>query len=158
MKAADRFDHYLADLSEGLDHTDRHAGLRGYCTSLMLPLSRVPSNGCSSSGLQRTPSRASTSCPRCPRKRRSTSWSASPISVGASSATTGSEAGLQLGALRRTRLAGFRHHAALSIAADGFLMAQRFFTDKSVGSKKTSPHAKCLQFPRIASPVAVLRA
>ena len=58
MKAADRFDHYLADLSEGLDHTDRHAGLRGYCTSLM-------------------------------------------------------------------RLAGFRHHAALSIAADGFLMAQR---------------------------------
>lgn len=40
MNAADRFDHYLDHLSKGLGHTDRHAGLRGYCTGLMLPLSR----------------------------------------------------------------------------------------------------------------------
>lgn len=40
MNAADRFDRYLEHLSEGLGHSDRHAGLRGYCTGLMLPLSR----------------------------------------------------------------------------------------------------------------------
>jgi SRSO17 transposase len=40
MDAADRFDRYLEHLSEGLGHADRHAGLRGYCTGLMLPLSR----------------------------------------------------------------------------------------------------------------------
>ena len=40
MDTADRFDHYLEHLSEGLGHSDRHAGLRGYCTGLMLPLSR----------------------------------------------------------------------------------------------------------------------
>lgn len=40
MNATERFDHYLEHLSEGLGHFDRHAGLRGYCTGLMLPLSR----------------------------------------------------------------------------------------------------------------------
>ncbi len=40
MQAAERFDRYLEHLSEGLGHADRHAGLRGYCTGLMLPLSR----------------------------------------------------------------------------------------------------------------------
>jgi SRSO17 transposase len=40
LDAADRFDSYLEHLSEGLGHADRHAGLRGYCTGLMLPLSR----------------------------------------------------------------------------------------------------------------------
>ena len=40
MNATERFDHYLENLSEGLGHSDRHAGLRGYCTGLMLPLSR----------------------------------------------------------------------------------------------------------------------
>ena len=40
MNAAERFVHYLEHLSEGLGHADRHAGLRGYCTGLMLPLSR----------------------------------------------------------------------------------------------------------------------
>lgn len=40
MNAADRFDRYLEHLSEGLGHSDRYAGLRGYCTGLMLPLSR----------------------------------------------------------------------------------------------------------------------
>jgi SRSO17 transposase len=40
MNATERFDAYLARLSEGLGHADRHAGLRGYCTGLMLPLSR----------------------------------------------------------------------------------------------------------------------
>ncbi|WP_033365284.1 IS701 family transposase [Bordetella sp. FB-8] len=40
MNAADRFDQYLEHLSEGLGHADRRAGLRGYCTGLMLPLSR----------------------------------------------------------------------------------------------------------------------
>ncbi len=40
MDEADRFDRYLDDLSKGLGHADRHAGLRGYCTGLILPLSR----------------------------------------------------------------------------------------------------------------------
>ena len=53
---------------------------------------------------------------------------------------------------------GVHHHAALSIAAYGFLMAERLAADKSVGGKKTSSNAKCLPFPRIASPAAVLRA
>ncbi len=40
MNAAQRFDCYLEHLSAGLGRADRHAGLRGYCTGLMLPLSR----------------------------------------------------------------------------------------------------------------------
>lgn len=40
MATSERFDHYLEHLSEGLGHADRHAGLRGYCTGLMLPLAR----------------------------------------------------------------------------------------------------------------------
>lgn len=40
MNAAKRFGVYLEHLSEGLGQADRHAGLRGYCTGLMLPLSR----------------------------------------------------------------------------------------------------------------------
>ncbi|TAL28252.1 MAG: IS701 family transposase [Phenylobacterium sp.] len=40
MHASERFDRYLEHLSAGLGHADRHAGLRGYCTGLMLPLSR----------------------------------------------------------------------------------------------------------------------
>lgn len=35
-----RFDQYMHHLAEGLGHSDRHAGLKGYCTGLMLPLSR----------------------------------------------------------------------------------------------------------------------
>ena len=53
---------------------------------------------------------------------------------------------------------GFRDHAALCIAAYGFLMAERLTADKPVGDKTTSPHAECLPFPRITSPAAVLRA
>ena len=34
------FERYMSHLSEGLGHADRHAGLRGYCTGLMSPLSR----------------------------------------------------------------------------------------------------------------------
>lgn len=40
MNTAERFDHYLEHLSEGPGHADRHAGPRGYCAGLMLPLSR----------------------------------------------------------------------------------------------------------------------
>ena len=40
MDASDRFEQYMEHLSEGLGHVDRHAGLKGYCTGLMLPLSR----------------------------------------------------------------------------------------------------------------------
>ena len=32
--------HALVHLSAGLGHLDRHAGLKGYCTGLMLPLAR----------------------------------------------------------------------------------------------------------------------
>jgi SRSO17 transposase len=34
------FEQYMAHLSAGLGHADRNAGLRGYCTGLMSPLSR----------------------------------------------------------------------------------------------------------------------
>ena len=34
------FERYMAHLSEGLGHVDRHAGLRGYCTGLLLPQKR----------------------------------------------------------------------------------------------------------------------
>ena len=40
MGASERFDRYMNHLSEGLGHLDRHAGLKGYCTGLMLPLAR----------------------------------------------------------------------------------------------------------------------
>jgi len=53
---------------------------------------------------------------------------------------------------------GFHHHASLSIAAYGFLMAERLLADKPVNGKKTSSNAKCLPFPRITSHAAVLRA
>ena len=40
MGQTQRFDEYLTHLSAGLGHADRNVGLRGYCTGLMLPLSR----------------------------------------------------------------------------------------------------------------------
>lgn len=40
MGASERFDRYMIHLAEGLGHLDRHAGLKGYCTGLMLPLAR----------------------------------------------------------------------------------------------------------------------
>ena len=40
IEALRDFDRSMAHLSEGLGHADRHAGLRGYCTGLMSPLSR----------------------------------------------------------------------------------------------------------------------
>ena len=40
MDASTEFELYLTHLSQGLGHADRHAGLSGYCTVLMLPLSR----------------------------------------------------------------------------------------------------------------------
>ena len=40
MSATERFDSYMEHLAAGLGHADRRSGLRGYCTGLMLPLSR----------------------------------------------------------------------------------------------------------------------
>src|SRR5438105_7582760 len=40
MNDLQEFERYMAHLNEGLGHADRHAGLRGYCTGLMSPLSR----------------------------------------------------------------------------------------------------------------------
>ncbi|MGQ0618866.1 MAG: IS701 family transposase [Panacagrimonas sp.] len=40
MGAGDRFESYLEHLAQGLGHADRHGGLKGYCTGLMLPLAR----------------------------------------------------------------------------------------------------------------------
>ena len=52
---------------------------------------------------------------------------------------------------------GFHHHAALSIAAYGFLVTERIAAGKPAGAKKTSPSAKFLRFPRITSLVAAQR-
>jgi SRSO17 transposase len=40
MSAAEQFERYMEHLATGLGHADRHTGLRGYCTGLMLPLAR----------------------------------------------------------------------------------------------------------------------
>ena len=40
MSASQRFERYMEHLVGGLGHMDRHAGLKGYCTGLMLPLAR----------------------------------------------------------------------------------------------------------------------
>jgi len=40
MNTSTQFNRYMAHLAQGLGHADRHAGLSGYCTGLMLPLSR----------------------------------------------------------------------------------------------------------------------
>jgi len=40
MEELREFERYMAHLSEGLGHADRHAGLRGYCTGLMASLKR----------------------------------------------------------------------------------------------------------------------
>ena len=39
MDVSKEFKRYMAHLAQGLGHADRHAGLAGYCTGLMLPLS-----------------------------------------------------------------------------------------------------------------------
>jgi SRSO17 transposase len=36
----DEFETYLKHLAQELGHADRHAGLKGYCSGLVLPLSR----------------------------------------------------------------------------------------------------------------------
>ena len=46
---------------------------------------------------------------------------------------------------------GFHHHATLSIAAYGFLMAERLKAGNSASSKKTSFSGKYLPFPKITS-------
>lgn len=53
---------------------------------------------------------------------------------------------------------GFHHHATLSIAAYGFVMAQRLKTGGNVSGKKTSCHAKHLPFPTITSLAGLLEA
>ena len=40
MDLSKEFERYMAHLAQGLGHADRQAGLSGYCTGLMLPLSR----------------------------------------------------------------------------------------------------------------------
>lgn len=42
MDLSKEFERYMAHLAQGLGHADRHAGLSGYCTGLMLLLSRGP--------------------------------------------------------------------------------------------------------------------
>jgi SRSO17 transposase len=53
---------------------------------------------------------------------------------------------------------GFHHHASLSIAAYGYLVAQRLKQEQSPrngqGEEKFFSNAKCLRFPQITSPVA----
>lgn len=53
---------------------------------------------------------------------------------------------------------GFHHHASLTIAAYGFLVAERLATGRAAGAKKTSSHARSLAFPRITSRAAARRA
>ena len=52
---------------------------------------------------------------------------------------------------------GFHHHASLSIAAYGFLLAQRLGHPDEAGGKKTLLNAKSLPSPRITSLAQALR-
>ena len=45
---------------------------------------------------------------------------------------------------------GFHHHASLSIAAYGFLLARRLQHPDEIGGKKT-PHVRSLPYPRITN-------
>lgn len=63
-----------------------------------------------------------------------------------------------LGHYEERGLRGFHHHATLSIAAHGFLMARRLRMGSGTGDEKTSSNARCLSFPRITSHAAVQRA
>lgn len=58
----------------------------------------------------------------------------------------------------RDGLAGMNHHASLSIAAYGFLMAPRLKAGSDASGKKTSSNARYLLFPRITSLGEVQRA
>ena len=40
MEELREFERYMTHFNEGLGHSDRHAGPRGYCTGLMAPLKR----------------------------------------------------------------------------------------------------------------------
>ena len=40
MGESQRFEQFIEHLAARLGHMDRHAGLKGYCTGLMLPLPR----------------------------------------------------------------------------------------------------------------------
>ena len=53
---------------------------------------------------------------------------------------------------------GFHHHASLSIAAYGFLLAQRLRHPDEIGGKKTPHNAKSLPYPRITNLAAAHRA
>ena len=53
---------------------------------------------------------------------------------------------------------GFHHHASLSIAAYGFLVAEQLTAGKRSGAKKTSSNAKCLPFPQVTLRAAAQRA
>jgi|GEM_PF-2446022 len=44
MDISKEFGRYMEHLAQGLGHADRHAGLSGYCTGLMLPPCRIPTN------------------------------------------------------------------------------------------------------------------
>src|SRR5260370_42648155 len=39
-EAVEEFEAYLEHLAQGLGHADRHAGLKGYCAGLVMPLTR----------------------------------------------------------------------------------------------------------------------
>lgn len=53
---------------------------------------------------------------------------------------------------------GFHHHATLSLAAYGFLLAQPLQHPDEIGGKKTPHNAKSLPYPRITNLVEVQRA
>ncbi len=100
-------------------------------------LGYVRFSGCSSNGRWAMRSRANTSCPRLPE--------GTPINelVSAAHQRWRIERDYQdlkqdfgLGHYEGRGWRGFHHHASLSIAAYGFLMAERLIADKPVGGKK----------------------
>lgn len=60
MNSSQRFEHYMESLAGGLGHMGRHAGLKGCCTELMLPLLRKSVEPLA------VRIRSNTPCRRCP--------------------------------------------------------------------------------------------
>ena len=132
MSASQRFEEYMEHLAGGLGHRDRHAGLKGYCTGLMLPLSRK--------SVEPMAARVD------PLKY---SLSTLPDDIALNDLVAQAhmrwrierdyqnlKQELGLGHYEGRGWRGFHHHATLSIAAYGFLVTERLAAGKTAGAKK----------------------
>ena len=170
IEALQEFEQYMAHLSEGLGHADRHAGLRGYCTGLMSPLSR---KSVEPMAAQADPLKVRSRHQSLHHFVADANWSDEQMLLRVCHWVVPlldfSDGGwwiidmdlkqdLGLGHYEGRGWRGFHHHASLSIAAYGFLLAQRLPHPDESGGKKTPHNARSLPCPRITNLGAAQRA